>query len=121
MRRRGHSCHPILKANSFGKNCNSRRDAALHEVRRFERPRAAGCCGYDDDVGWRDRLVDDERPACSSEKRLPNEGNSDNGSRDQCDHYKDRDPPRPPGSVTIAEALAAWNLSPDAIAAVSGA
>ena len=32
----------------------------MHEVRRFERPRAAGIKRYDDDVGGRDRFVDDE-------------------------------------------------------------
>ncbi len=32
----------VLSTRRVAKNRNSRRDAALHEVRRFERPRAAG-------------------------------------------------------------------------------
>src|SRR5262245_1660168 len=63
---------------------------SLHEVCRFERSRAAGikCC--DDGVGGRDRLVDDERPSCGSQNRLPNGGNS-NG---QCEHDKYLGPPQ---------------------------
>ena len=68
----------------IGKNRNSRRDAALHEIRRFERPRAAGIKRYDDDVGGRDRFVNNERPSCGSQNRLPNGGNGNDGSRGQC-------------------------------------
>jgi hypothetical protein len=32
----------VFSTRRVGKNRNSRRDAALHEIRRFERPRAAG-------------------------------------------------------------------------------
>src|SRR6516164_2780567 len=66
----------VLSTRRVGKNRNSRRDAALHEIRRFERPRAAGSTRYDDDVGGRDRFVDDERPSCGSQNRLANGGNS---------------------------------------------
>ena len=77
----------VLSTRRVAKNRNSRRDAALHEVCRFERPRAAGIERYDDDVGGRDRFVDDERPSCRSQNRLPNGGNSNDGSRAQCDHH----------------------------------
>ena len=77
----------IFSTRRVGKNRYSRRDAALHEVCRFERPRAAGIRRYDDDVGGHDRLVDDERPSCGSQNRLPNGGNSNDGSRGQCDHH----------------------------------
>jgi hypothetical protein len=40
-----------------------------------------------DDVSRRDRLVDDERPSCGSQNRLPSGGNSNDGSRGQCDHH----------------------------------
>jgi hypothetical protein len=62
----------VFSTRRIGKNRNARRDAALHEVRRFERPRAAGIKRYDDDVSGRDRFVDDERPSCGSQNRLPN-------------------------------------------------
>jgi hypothetical protein len=58
-----------------------------NEVRRFERARAAGTKRYDDDVGGRDWLVDDERPSCGSQNRFPNGGNGHDGSRCQCDHH----------------------------------
>ena len=77
----------IISTRRVGKNRYSRRDAALHEVCRFERPRAAGIRRYDDDVGGHDRFVDDERPSCGSQNRLPNGGNSNDGSRGQCDHH----------------------------------
>ena len=77
----------VFSTRRVGKNRNSRRDAALHEVCRFERPRAVGIKRYDDDVGGRDRFVDDERPSCGSQNLLPNGGNSNDGSRGQCDHH----------------------------------
>ena len=77
----------VFSTRRVGKNRNSRRDAALHEIRRFKRPRAAGIKRYDDDVGGRDRFVDDERPSCGSQNRLPNGGNSNDGSRGQCNHH----------------------------------
>src|SRR6516164_11301162 len=66
----------VFSTRRAGKNRNSRRDAALHEIRSFERPRAAGTKRYDDDVSGRDRFVDDERPSCGSQNRLPSGGNS---------------------------------------------
>ena len=77
----------VFSTRRVGKNRNSRRDAALHEVCRFEHPRAAGIKRYDDDVGGRDRFVDDERPSCGSQNLVPNGGNSNDGSRGQCDHH----------------------------------
>src|ERR1700757_1243772 len=41
----------VFSTRRVGKDRNSRRDAALHEIRRFERPRAADTRYYDDDVG----------------------------------------------------------------------
>src|SRR5215471_7644604 len=38
----------VFPTRRIGKYRNARRDAALHEVRRFERPRAAGSKRYDD-------------------------------------------------------------------------
>ena len=75
----------VFSTRRIGKNCNARRDAALHEVRRFERPRAAGVKRHDDDVDRRDRFVDNERPSCRSQNRLPNGGNSNDGECGECD------------------------------------
>jgi hypothetical protein len=56
----------IFSTRRVAKNCNSRRDPILHEVGRFERPGAAGINRYDDDLGSRDRLVNDKRPSGGS-------------------------------------------------------
>ena len=77
----------VFSTRRVGKNRNPRRDAALHEIRRFKRPSTAGIKRYDDDVGGRDRFVDDERPSCGSQNRLPNGGNNNDGSRGQYNHY----------------------------------
>ena len=71
----------VFSARGVGKNRNSCRDAALHEIRRFERLRTAATRYYDDDVGVCDWFVDDERPSCVSKDRLPSEGNSHDRSR----------------------------------------
>jgi hypothetical protein len=76
----------IFSTRRVGKNRNAGRDAALHEVRRFERPRAAGIKRYDDNFGGRDRLVYDERPSCRSQTQLPNKGNGKEGNHRQRDH-----------------------------------
>ena len=73
----------VVSTRRIGKNRNARRDAALHEVRRFERARAPGSTRYDDDVGGRDWLVDDERPSCGPQNRFPNGRNGNDGSRCQ--------------------------------------
>src|SRR5258708_29349064 len=52
----------VFPARWVGKNRNARRNAALHEVRRFERPGAAGIKRYDDDVGGRHRPPSPARP-----------------------------------------------------------
>src|SRR5262249_26710782 len=54
----------VFPTRRVGKNRNARRDAALHEVRRFERARAAGSKRYDDDVGGRDWLPGNHGPPC---------------------------------------------------------
>jgi hypothetical protein len=77
----------VFSTRRVGKDRNSRRDAALHEIRGFERPRTAGIKRYDDDVGGRDRFVDDKRPSCGSQNRLPNGRNNNDGSRSQCNHH----------------------------------
>ena len=77
----------VFSTRRVGKNRNSRRDAALHEIRRFKRPRTAGMKRYNDDVGGRDRFVDDERPSCGSQNWLPNGRNSNDGSRGQRNHH----------------------------------
>ncbi len=86
----------IFPARRVGKNRNARRDAALHEVRHFQRPGAGGIERYDDDVGWRDGLIDDERPSCGSQNGLPDGRHSNDGSRGRCDHHHDRGPTRRP-------------------------
>src|SRR5262249_57490802 len=75
----------VFPTRRVGKNRNARRDAALHEVRRFERARAAGSKRYHDDVGGHDWLMDDERPSCGSQNRFPNGGNGNDGNPFQCD------------------------------------
>ena len=69
----------VFSTRRIGKNRNARRDAALHEVRRFESPRAAGVERHDDDIGGRDRLADHEHLSCGAQNRLPNRGNSNDG------------------------------------------
>jgi hypothetical protein len=76
----------VLSTWRVAKNRNPRRDAALHEVRRFEPSRAAGLKRYDNDVSDPDRFVDDERPSCGSQNWLPNRGNSNDGCRGQWNH-----------------------------------
>jgi hypothetical protein len=76
----------VFSARRVGKNCDSRRDAAFHEVRCFERARAAGIKRYDNDVSDPNRFVDDERPSSGSQDWLPNRRNGNDGSRDQCEH-----------------------------------
>jgi hypothetical protein len=56
----------LFSTRRVGKNRNSRRDTALHEVRRVQCACAVGIKRYDDDVGGGNRLVDDERPSCGS-------------------------------------------------------
>jgi hypothetical protein len=69
----------ILSARGVGKDRNSRRYTAVHEIRCLQRARAAGIKRDDDDVRWRKRLIDDERPPCGSQKLLP-----DNENRNDC-------------------------------------
>ena len=76
----------VFSTRRVGKNRNSLRDAALHEVRRFEGPRAAGINRYDDDVGGCDRFVDNESPSCGSQNGLRNAENSYDGSRGHHHH-----------------------------------
>jgi hypothetical protein len=58
---------------------------ALHEVCRLQRSCSAGISRYDDDVRRHNQLVDDERPPRGSQKRFPNNGRSNDDSRDQCE------------------------------------
>jgi hypothetical protein len=60
--------------------------------------RAHGPSRYDNKLRGRDRLVDDERPSCGSQSRLPNGGNSNDGRRGQCGCYQDLEPPPPEGA-----------------------
>ncbi len=61
----------IFSTRRVGKNRDARRDAAMHEVRCLQGSRAAGITRDDDNVGRRNRLVDDKYPSCSSQNRLP--------------------------------------------------
>jgi hypothetical protein len=70
----------IISTRRVSKNRYALRDASLDEVRRFERASAARSKRYDNDVGWRDRVADDERPSCGSQNRLPNGGKSSDWS-----------------------------------------
>jgi hypothetical protein len=76
----------VFSTGRIGKNRNARCDATFDEVRRFECSRAAGIKRYDNDVSDPYRFVDDERPSCGSQDRLPNRGNGNDDSRDQCEH-----------------------------------
>ena len=86
----------IFSTRGIGENRNSRRDAALHEVRCFERPGTAGVSRYDDDIGGRDGIVDDERPSCGPQDRLTKRGDSNDGSSGQRDRYQDPSISGPP-------------------------
>ena len=77
----------VFSTRRVGKNRNSRRDAALHEIRRFERLRTAATRYYDDDVGACDWFVDDERPSCGSQDRLLKGASSNDGSGGHCNHH----------------------------------
>jgi hypothetical protein len=75
----------VLSADRVDKDRNSRRNAALQEIRGLQCPRTTRIKRYDDDIRRRNRLVDDERPSCGSQNWLPNSGNSKIGSRGHCD------------------------------------
>jgi hypothetical protein len=76
------------------KNRNSFRDAAENEIRRFEHSGTAGIRRYDNDIGRRDRFIDDERPSCGSQNGLPKGRDSNDHSSGQCNHHhQDQDPP----------------------------
>jgi hypothetical protein len=77
----------VFSTRRVHKNRNSLCDAALHEVRRLERPGATGIRRYDDEVGGRDRFVDDERPSCSAQNRVSKRANGNDRNRGQCDHH----------------------------------
>jgi hypothetical protein len=77
----------VFYARRVDKNRNSRRDATLHEVCRFERARTTEIRRYDDDVRGRERFVHDERPSCGSQRRFLNGGNGNEGSRGRCDYH----------------------------------
>jgi hypothetical protein len=77
----------VFSTRRVHKNRNSLCDAALHEVRRFKRPGATGLSRYDDDISGRDRFVDDKRPTCGSQNRLPKGANRNDRNRGQCDHH----------------------------------
>ena len=76
----------VFPSRRIDKNRDSRRDAALHEVCRFERPGPAGIKRDDDNVGGHGRFVDDERPSRGSQNGFPDGGNSNDGSRGQYQH-----------------------------------
>ena len=71
----------VFSARRVHKNRNSRCDAALHEVCSFERPRATGVKRYDNDVGGRNRVIDDERPSCGPQNGLPKGGSNNDRNR----------------------------------------
>jgi hypothetical protein len=48
----------------------------MREGGRFERARAAGIMRYRNGVSYSNGLVDDNRPSCGVQNRLPNRGNS---------------------------------------------
>ncbi len=79
----------VFSTRRVGKNRNPRRDAALHEVRGFERPGTAGIGRYDDSIRRRNRLVDHERPSGGAQNRLPKGGNRNGASRSQSDRHRD--------------------------------
>jgi hypothetical protein len=76
----------IFSTRGVGKDGNSRRNAALHEVRRFKRSCAIGIKRYDNGVSNPNRFVDDERPSCSSQNSFPNRRNGNDGSHDEGEH-----------------------------------
>jgi hypothetical protein len=56
----------IFSTRRISENRHSRRDAAMHEVGRLQRSSAARIGRYNDDVGRRNRLVDDKYASCGS-------------------------------------------------------
>src|ERR1700722_970453 len=66
------------------KNRNSLRDAALHEICRFERPGGARF------------FINDERPSRGAQNRFANGPNSEDRKYDQRQRRNDRGPSRPP-------------------------
>ena len=79
-----HACDP-RPCEHKSTRARTRRDR--RQIRRFERPCAADTRYYDDDVGGCDWFVDDERPSCGSQNRLPNGGYSNDGSGGHCNHH----------------------------------
>ena len=76
----------VFSTRRVGKNSNPRCDAALNEVRRFERAHAPCVKRYYNHVCGRDRVADDKRPSRSSQEWASHGGNSNDGSRRQCAH-----------------------------------
>ncbi len=76
----------IFSARGISKDRNMRCDAAFDEVGRLERSGAARVKRYDNHISDPNRFVDDERPSCGSQHRLPNGGNGNDGSHDECKH-----------------------------------
>ena len=74
----------VVSTRRIGKNRNARRDAALHEVRRFERARAAGSTSDTTmmSAGAIGSLTT-RRPSCGPQNRFPNGRNGNDGSRCQ--------------------------------------
>jgi len=66
----------ILSTRRVCEDRDSRRDAALDQVRCFQRTRASGISRNNDDICWRKWLVDHKRPSCGSQNGIPNGGNS---------------------------------------------
>jgi len=56
----------VFSTRRIRKNRNAPRDAALDQVRRFQRTRALGIGRYSDHICGREWLVDDKRPSCGS-------------------------------------------------------
>jgi hypothetical protein len=66
----------VLPTRRVCKDCNSRRDAALNQVRCFQRTRASGISRNNDDICWRNWLIDHKRPSYGSQNGIPNGRNS---------------------------------------------
>ena len=85
----------ILRIRRVGKHPNLCRDPFLHEVGSFESASATGIKSYDDDVGRRDRFLNNEGRAQGPQDLFTNCGNTGDDSRDQRNYCNNPGPTWP--------------------------
>jgi hypothetical protein len=84
-----------------GKHRDTRGDTAAHQVGRFQHPGAAGINRHDDDVGWLERIIDNEGPAGGPQNRCPDGARTGGDSAHEHADRQYQRPPRPPSEHVL--------------------